>query len=49
MREVSSKLPTLLAHEIEIDYLLLPVRVRRVQVDGTDLIISLDLRDAAHV
>ncbi|VTS08020.1 protein DpdJ [Tuwongella immobilis] len=47
--DVTSKLPALLAHEIEVDYLLLPVRVRRVEEDGTDLVITLDLRDAAYV
>jgi hypothetical protein len=47
--ELASALPALLAREVEVDYLLLPVRVRRVAAAGTDLVVTLDLRDAPHV
>lgn len=46
---VAASLPTLLANEVEVDYLLLPIRVRRVEESGTELVLTLDLRDATHV
>jgi hypothetical protein len=42
-------LPGFLVDEIEVDYLLLPVRLRRVDRIGADLLLSLELRDVLHV
>jgi len=45
---VAARLPEIIAEEIEVDYLLLPVRLRRVDRLGTDWLITLELKDALH-
>jgi hypothetical protein len=45
---VTTALVDLLAEEVEAGFLLLPIRVRRIDLEGADLILTLDLRDATH-
>jgi hypothetical protein len=45
---VASRLPELLSEEVEAGFLLLPIRVRRVDREGDDVVLTLDLRDADH-
>jgi hypothetical protein len=46
--DVVARLPEIIAEEIEVDYLFLPVRLRRVDRLGTDWLITLDLKDGIH-
>jgi hypothetical protein len=45
---VASLLPDLLSEEVEAGFLLLPIRVRRVDRERDDVVLTLDLRDADH-
>lgn len=45
---VAAALPDLLAHEVEVDYLLLPVAVRRVDRQGDRWRVTLGLSGGAH-
>jgi hypothetical protein len=48
LASVAARLPDILAEEVEVDYLLMPIRIRRIDEIGTDTIITFDLRDAVH-
>jgi hypothetical protein len=48
LASVASGLPHLLAEEVEVDYLLLPIRIRRIEESGADTLLTFDLRDAIH-
>jgi hypothetical protein len=45
---LAKRLAMLLSEEIEVDYLLLPIRVRRVDRRGSEWILTLELRDMIH-
>ncbi|HVJ67389.1 MAG TPA: hypothetical protein VM510_05360, partial [Caulifigura sp.] len=45
---VSAALPALLAEEVEVEFLLLPVSVRRVDKEGAHWKITLQLKEAFH-
>jgi hypothetical protein len=45
---LAERLARLLAEEIEVDYLLLPIRLRRVDRHGSDWLLTLELRDMIH-
>lgn len=46
--EVTAVLPALLAEELEVDYLLLPVSIRRIEQEGALWKITLQLKEALH-
>ena len=45
---VTAVLPTLLAEEVEADFLLLPISVRRIDKEGAVWKITLQLKEAFH-
>ncbi len=45
---VAEQLAALLAEELEVDYLLLPLRLRRIDRHGSDWLLTLELRDVIH-